>query len=124
MLRKNTLPCRRFFVSFNEGDSIMQQSHVIMAVSQTVKKAEELFFDYFRKNNLPAFNYHTANKIIRAGMRYVLYDKDVRFYSSGGSEQKQQERKKAQWQDIQDKIKETPLNREQAVKIFYDSWNS
>jgi hypothetical protein len=100
-----------YYVSFREGDSISQESAVIMAVAPSKKKAERLLLDFFAKEKLPAFNYHTARKIIHGHILSRLTIVNVNFVPADCN-------KKEGWKQIRLKIDQTPLDEITVKKIY------
>jgi hypothetical protein len=108
------MPNQYFFISFREGDSVLVESRVIMAVTYSKEAAEQLFLEYFKQKKLPAFTYHTAEKIIVGNVLSSLTIDKVNFVSLDTNEQREMK----EWKKIQKIVKETPV-RKTLIKEIY-----
>jgi hypothetical protein len=110
-----------FYVCYSEGDAILQESRVIMAVTVNMRRAEEMFLRYFREKKLPAFTYHTAQKIIHGNVLSRLDRVNIRFITQEKDEKEEETRRAAEWDKIRDKIDGITLDKEIIEEIFYEN---
>jgi hypothetical protein len=110
------MPNQHFFISFREGDSILVEGRVIMAVTYSQEAAEQLFLEYFKQNKLPAFTYHTAERIIVGNVLSSLTINKVHFVSLDTNEQKEAK----EWKKIQEIIKKTPIIKTSVKEIYHE----